>query len=216
MAATWVSGPAPARYRAGMDEEGAAPPSREETTQILAGADSRGARATITQVFPAVYEELQAMARRQLAGESAQATLNTNALVHEAYLRLVDQTRVVKRGRSYFFAAAAQAMRRVLVDAARRRAAAKRGGDVRPVTLAEDQVRVDGFALEIMALDDALERLSEESPRMASVVEARFFGGLTYPEIAEALDVSERTVKYDWAMARAWLQREIEGGGPGP
>lgn len=188
--------------------------NREHTTTLL-GGDGGDAESTIDNVFPFVYEELRSMARSQLARERRNATLDTGALVHEAYLRLVDETRVASRGRAYFFAAAAQAMRRVLVDAARRRGAAKRGGGARPVSLDEDQVSVDEFASELIDLDRALDALAAEHPRLARVVECRFFGGLTIQETAEAMGISQRTVKYDWSMARAWLFRALETGPSG-
>jgi len=193
--------------------------NREETTLFLAtSAEDRV--VTVDRIFPFVYDELRSMAHRRLAGEGKNATIDTGALVHEAYIRLVDETRVASRGRAYFFAAAARAMRRVLVDAARRRNADKRGGGARPVTLEDGAAAVDGFAAELIDLDRALERLAAEHPRLAAVVECRFFGGLSTEETAEALGVSVRTVKYDWSMARAWLHRTLhdatgETGAPG-
>jgi len=209
-APAYFPGNAVGRYRGDMGSA-----NRESTTSLLAGGAGNDRAATIDRLFPFVYDELGAMARRQLAREHRNATLDTGALVHEAYLRLVDQTRVASNGRAYFFAAAAQAMRRVLVDAARRRGSAKRGGGARPVTLEDGQVVVDEFAAELIDLDRALETLSEEYPRLAEVVECRFFGGLSTSETAEALGVSERTVKYDWAMARAWLDRALRPGSHG-
>ncbi len=168
-----------------------------------------GEEVTIDSLMPVVYDELRVIARRHLARESRSLTLDTTALVHEAYMRLVDQTSVTRKGRAYFFAAAAQAVRRVLVDAARRRTALKRGGGDDPVTLDADRVAVDGFAVELLDLDDALEKLAAEHPRPAKVIELRYFGGLSLVETAEALDVSARTVKYDAALARAWLSRAL-------
>jgi len=159
----------------------------------------------LDQLMPLVYDELRLLARRQLARERGGITLDTTGLVHEAYLKLVDQSRVSARGRAYFFGAAARAMRQVLVDAARRRNRVKRGGGVRPITLEESLIQADGFAADILDLEDALEQLAAEYPRQARVVECRFFGGLTVEETAAALGVSERTVKGDWALARAWL-----------
>lgn len=159
-----------------------------------------------------LYDELRRLARRQRSREGAQATLHTTELVHEAYLRMADDPAVSARGRAYFFAAAAQAMRRVLVDAARRRNAVKRGGDMVRVTLGEDSLAVDAYAEELLDLDRALSALHEEHPRLARVVELRFFGGLSVEETAEALDVSPRTVKGDWALARAWLHETLAGG----
>jgi RNA polymerase sigma factor (TIGR02999 family) len=158
-----------------------------------------------------LYEELRALAHRQRSRESANPTIHTTELVHEAYLRLADDERVRGRGRAYFFGAAAQAMRRVLVDAARRRGALKRGGDLVHVTLGEDAASVDAYASDLLDLDRALDALESEHPRLARVVELRFFGGLTVEEAAEALHVSPRTVKGDWALARAWLHEALEG-----
>lgn len=188
---------------------------RDPVTLVLADDEEDGP-ATIDRVFPFVYHELQVLARRHLAREFEPATLDTSGLVHEAYLRLVDHSQVASRGRAYFFAAAAQAMRRVLVDAARRRRAAKRGGPRRAVTLDEEAMAVDAFAGELIDLDRALEALTTEHPRLAKVVECRFFGGLSVLEISVALGVSERTVKYDWAMARAWLSEALTRGLPSP
>jgi RNA polymerase sigma factor (TIGR02999 family) len=159
-----------------------------------------------------LYDELRALAHRHRAREGGQGTLHTTELVHEAYLRLADDERVASRGRAYFFGAAAQAMRRVLVDAARRRSANKRGGAFERVTLGADAVAVDGYAADLLDLDRALSALEVEHPRLARVVELRFFGGLSVEDTADALDVSPRTVKGDWALARAWLHRALEGG----
>lgn len=183
--------------------------SRSLISALLSESAPAG-RETFDQVFPLVYEELQRMARRQLAGEWGQCTLNTTGLVHEAYLKLVNETQVPARGRAYFFGAAACAMRRVLVDAARKRNSQKRGGDQLGVTLDESLLAADGFAVDVMALDDALTRFAEHYPRQADVVECRFFGGLSIEETAAALDMSRRSVIRDWAIARAWLYREIE------
>ncbi len=149
------------------------------------------------------------MAHSQLAREGNNATLNTTGLVHEAYLKLVDGAGVTRRGKAYFFAAAAGAMRQVLVEAARRRNRHKRGGGERPVTLDDNQLSVDGFAAEILDLDSALGRLEQQHPRPARVVECRFFGGLDVDQTAELLEVAPRTVDRDWALARAWLNREL-------
>lgn len=159
-----------------------------------------------------VYEELRQLAHRYRMREGAGSTLHTTELVHEAWLRLGDDTRVAARGRAYFFGAAAQAMRRVLVDAARRRSSAKRGGEFARVTLGAEQVAVDGYASDLLDLDRALSLLDREHPRLARVVELRFFGGLTVEETASALEVSPRTVKGDWALARAWLHDTLDGG----
>lgn len=185
--------------------------ARDRTTALLQAADPADAR-TLDRLVPLIYEELRVMAHRQLVGERPGHTLQTTALVHEAYARLVDDTRVTRRGGAYFFAAAARAMRQVLVDAARRRGARKRPGSRRRVTLDEETAAVDPFADELLDLEAALERLEGLEPRQARVVECRFFGGLGVEETAEALDVSPRTVKYDWAMARAWLYTQLRAG----
>jgi RNA polymerase sigma-70 factor, ECF subfamily len=161
-----------------------------------------------------LYDELRELAHRQLAREPANPTLHTTELVHEAYLRLADDERVAGRGRAYFFGAAAQAMRRVLIDAARRRNAAKRGGAAARITLGEAHASVDAYASDLLDLDRALNALESESPRLGRVVELRFFGGLSVDETAEAMEVSPRTVKSDWALARAWLHDALQAASP--
>lgn len=180
---------------------------RERTTDLI---ESMGVgEATPDDLFPLVYEELRRMARRQLAGEATGHTLRTTGLVHEAYLRLVDGSRMGPVERGYFFGAASRAMRQVLVDHARRYRSQKRGGGVRPVTLGETGAAVDAAADELIDLDRALAELARLNPRHASVVECRFFGGLDVAETAAVLRVSERTVKADWAFARAWLRQAL-------
>ena len=182
-----------------------------DTTALLldVSADASGA---VEGLFPIVYDELRQIARARLRAHPSGATLDTVALVHEAYARLVDGTRVTLKDRSHFFALASRAMRFTLVDYARRRSAEKRGGGALHVTLDE---RVDGLAeeeraAEVLALDEALHRLGEMDGRAARVVECRFFGGLTVEETAEALDLSPRTVKREWQKARLWLTREMQ------
>jgi RNA polymerase sigma-70 factor (ECF subfamily) len=188
------------------------PALRDETTALLVEA-LRDRAGTVDRLFPIVYEELRGIARRQLAGERADHTLQTTALVHEAYVRLVDDDRVGRRGRPYFFASAARAMRQILVDHARRRGRAKRGGGAEPITIDDDRIGADAFAEELIDLDQALDRLAEIDPRHARVVECRYFGGMTVEETASALDVSPRTVRYDWALAKAWLHQALNAGG---
>jgi RNA polymerase sigma factor (TIGR02999 family) len=192
-------------------------PLRTRTAELLDTADRGDAdsSATLDTLVPIVYEQLRAIAHRQRAREAGDRTLDTTALVNEAYLRLVDDARVTRRGRAYFFGAAARAMRQILVDYARRRDALKRGGGMEVVTLEDRHAAVDGFAAELLDLEAALQRLARHSPRQAQVVEFRYFGGLEVGEVAEVLRVSVRTVELDWAMARAWLFREL-GGGHGP
>ena len=185
-------------------------PHRQRTTTLLLEAEE--ARATPEELFPLVYEELRRVASRQLAREAPGHTLRTTALVHEAWIRLVDGSRIGAQGRAYFFGAAARAMRQVLVDHARRRSADKRGGGRQAVTLEADSVSVDAFAAELIDLDRALDQLARLNPRHARVVECRFFAGLDVDETAAVLDVSPRTVKSDWAFARAWLRRALQAG----
>lgn len=179
-------------------------PLRTRVTSFVRTADT-GAAGAPEPLVGLVYDELRAIAHRQLMRERPGHTLQTTALVHEAWLKLVDATQVGRRGRAYFFAAASRAMRQVLVDHARKRMAGKRGAGEAPVALDDIQVAVDAFAVELMDLDRALDRLAELNPRHARVVECRFFGGMSMEETADALGLSVRTVKYDWALARAWL-----------
>jgi RNA polymerase sigma factor (TIGR02999 family) len=163
------------------------------------------------QLFPLVYEELRRMAHRQLAHERPGHTLETSALVHETYLKLVDQTRVEWRDRAHFFRVAAWAMRRILVDYARKYRALRRGGGRQPVPLDEAEVGVAERGETLLALNDALDRLAKLNQRLSQVVECRYFGGLTEEETAEALGVTPRTVQRDWVKARGWLYLELRG-----
>lgn len=181
---------------------------RSTTSNLIEAEDDSGATA-LNELIPLVYDELRAIAHRQLGDERQQESLQTTALVHEVYLRLAHDTRVTQRGRAYFFAAVSNAMRRVLVDRARRRLAIKRGDGAELITLDDAQPDVDAYAQELVDLEEALSRLAERSPRHARVVELRYFSGLSVEETAEVLAVSPRTVKSDWAMARAWLFREL-------
>ena len=180
-----------------------------DTTQLLLAAGS-GDREAFDRLYARLYDELRQIARQRLLRNHGGETLNTAALVHEAYLRLVDQTRIEGRDRAHFLALASRAMRFVLVDFARARAAQKRGGDADVIPLDAVQVAADDRAAELLALDDALERLSGFDPRLASLVEYRFFGGLTYDEIAAATGRSVPTVKRDWTRARTWLYRVMK------
>jgi RNA polymerase sigma-70 factor, ECF subfamily len=186
------------------------PSLRSQTTALLVTAD-RAADNALEGLVPLLYDELRAIAHRHLARERREHTLQTTALVHEAYLKLVDDTRVTGRGRAYFFAAAARAMRQVLVDHARRRRTAKRGGGAEAPCPGTEQVAVDDFAAELLDLDRALGQLAALNPRHARVVECRFFAGMGVEETAEALNVSTCTVNYDWALARAWLFDALGG-----
>jgi RNA polymerase sigma factor (TIGR02999 family) len=178
------------------------------TALLLAwSAGDAGARS---RLIDAVYEELRRVARGHLRRERPDHSLAPTALVHEAYMKLVDQRRVQWQNRAHFFAIAAQVMRRVLVDHARSRAAAKRGGGGSVMSLHEDDARTPPLDVDILALDRALEKLALVDPRQSRLVELRFFAGLTVDETAAAIDVAPITVKRDWALARAWLFRELQ------
>ena len=167
-----------------------------------------GDRAALEALIPLVYEELRQIAHRQLAGERHQ-TLQTIDLVHEAYVRLVDASRVRWQNRAHFLAVAARSMRRILVDAARTRGAQKRGGDQSRVELEPDLVAALAPGIDVIALDEALSELAEADPRRGQVVELRYFGGLTVEETAQVLDVAPETVMRDWKVARAWLHARL-------
>jgi RNA polymerase sigma factor (TIGR02999 family) len=179
-------------------------------TDILKQARGGGSEA-VDRLFPLLYEELRQVARHQLRGQSGDRTLNTTALIHETYLRLVDQTRVEWADRAHFFAYAARAMRAVLVDYARRRATRKRGGGAAHLALDDRAIPVEAQADLLVALDDALTRLRALNERLSRIVECRFFGGMTEEETAEALGVSDRTVRRDWLKAKAWLYADLAG-----
>jgi RNA polymerase sigma factor (TIGR02999 family) len=169
-----------------------------------------GDREVEGRLIALVYEELRRLADHQMRGERANHTLQPTALVHEAYARLVEQRAQVQwQSRAHFFATAAQVMRHILVDHARNRNAGKRGGNPNRVTLDEVMLTTRNRAVEVLALNEALERLAKLDPRKERVVEFHYFGGLTFGEIGLVLDVSERVAKRDWKMARAWLKGEL-------
>lgn len=182
--------------------------SADEITARLRAA-GQGDREALDEVFALVYDELHRRARAQRRRWSGDQTLDTTALVHEAYLKLVDQSRAEWNDRAHFLAVAARAMRHVLVNYAEQRRAAKRGGGAPHVPLDENNPVSEETADEVIALHEALERLADVSERQARVVEARFFAGLSIEETAAALDISPATVKRDWQLASAWLHREI-------
>lgn len=187
------------------------PPRQEhEITQLLA-AWRDGNQAALDELYPLVYDELHRLARRYMSKERKGHTLQTTALINEAYVRLVDQRNVQWANRSHFFAISAQIMRRILIDHARRHAYAKRGGGARPVSLDETAVLAQGDFSEFIRLDEALKSLAQLDPRRSQVVELRYFGGLNNEEIAGVLNISENTVIRDWNMARAWLHRQLTG-----
>lgn len=205
------------------------PEPREEQASITAllKEASDGHQEALDRLLPLVYDELRSIAHRQRQSRDRNATLNTTALVHEAYMKLVSQDRLSWQNRAHFFAIASRFTRRILVDRARERLAHKRGGDRYRVPLDDQAVAadVDGSPLdplaapvlgldlkqaaEFIALDEALDRLSEMDERASQVVTYRFFGGLSVEETAEVLRISPATVKRDWSMARAWLHREL-------
>jgi len=179
-----------------------------ETTQLLR-AWASGDRSALDRLTPRIYGELRRMAGHFMRDERPGRTVQTTALVHEAYLKLIDVTNVDWQHRAHFFAIAAQIMRHILLDLARRRVAAKRGGASPRLNLAEVPDPGSGRARELIALDDALNALAEVDPRKARVIELRFFAGLNVEETAEVLQVSQDTVKRDWKLARAWLSAEL-------
>jgi len=183
--------------------------SRSAAITELLRAWSGGDGAALDQLADEVYNELRRMARRYMKNERQTNTLQTTALVHEVYLRLVDVTKVEWQERAQFFGMAAQMMRRILVDAARKRGAHKRGGTAAKVNLEETALLSPTPDRSILALDEALTAFSQLAPRQAKVVELRYFGGLTEEEIVAALTISPRTVRRDWDFAKAWLMREL-------
>jgi RNA polymerase sigma-70 factor (ECF subfamily) len=183
-------------------------PSANDITQLLI-AWREGDAGALEELMPLVYQELHRLAQRYLGREHRQHTLQTTALVHEAYLRLVNQQEVAWQDRIHFFAVAARVMRRILVDHARARHYQKRGAGARHVALDEALEVSDARAAEVVALDEALESLATFDERKSRLVELRFFGGLSIEETAEVLQVSPGTVMRDWTLAKSWLQREI-------
>ena len=180
-----------------------------ETTRLLR-AWANGDEDALEKLTPRVYEELRRLARHFMRQEQRGRTIQTTALVHKAFLKLVDVTNVDWQHRAHFFAVSAQIMRRILLDRARRRTAGKRGGAAERLNLDEIPDVGAGRALEIIALDDALTELAKIDPRKVQVIEFRFFGGLSVKETAEVLKVSADTVMRDWRLARAWLLNELD------
>ena len=178
-----------------------------ETTRLLSEIGSGNGKAA-DELLPLVYQELRALAQSHLRHERADHTLQATALVHEAYLRLVNSQSVAPRDRTHFFALAAQAIRRILVDHARRHARQKRGGGCARLSL-EDVPAPMMPDVDLLALDEALDKLARGNPQSARIVEMHFFAGSTFEEIAEMLSVSLSTVRREWRVARAWLHREL-------
>jgi RNA polymerase sigma factor (TIGR02999 family) len=185
---------------------------QSEVTQLLSEL-GRGGPAAVDRLMPIVYDELRHIARRHMRGERPEHTLDTTALVHEAYVKLVGLDRMRWHNRAHFLAVAAQAMRRVLVDYAVTRRAQKRGGERQRVPLEEDALGTGQPVETLLALNTALRRLEEVDARLSRVVEYRYFGGMSVEETAEVLQVSPATIKRDWSLARAWLNRELGSAG---
>jgi len=186
--------------------------TQHEITQLLR-AWSDGQQGAPERLMPLVYEELRRLAHSYMVRERPDHTLQTTAVVHEAYLRLVDLSVANFQDRAHFFGMCALLMRRILVDSARSRATFKRGGDWRPVQLEDALVVSPGSEIDLVGLDDALKSLEVVDPRKSRVVELRFFGGLSVEETAAVLKVSAETVMRDWKLAKNWLRRELGGGG---
>jgi RNA polymerase sigma factor (TIGR02999 family) len=190
---------------------------RQRSVDRLLDELGEGRREALDELFPLVYQELRELAHRQRRARQGQDTLNTPALVHEAYLKLVDQRRATWESEAHFLAAAARAIRHILINYARDRRAQKRGGAWQRVPLSEQQLDGGvesvgpGWEEQVVALDRALERLVGQSERQSRIVECRFFGGMTVQQTALALGLSTATVTRGWTMARAWLHRELRG-----
>ena len=183
-------------------------PSPQQVTQLLV-AWGEGVQAARDELMPLVYEELRRLAHQCIRRERPGHTLQTSALLNEAYLRLVDQKNIHWQDRAHFFGIAARLMRQVLVDYARKRSYAKRGGNAHRVSLDEAMIVSEERAADLVALDDALKSLAQFDARQSQIVELRFFGGLSIEETAEVLAVSPGTVMRDWTLAKAWLRRAV-------
>lgn len=187
------------------------PPRQEHEITHLLAEWRDGNQSALDELYPLVFDELHRLARRYMSRERKGHTLQTTALINEAYVRLVDQKHVKWANRSHFFAISAQIMRRILIDHARRHAYAKRGGGARQVSLDETATIIQSDFSEFIRLDEALKSLAALDPRRSQVVELRYFGGLNNEEIAGVLKISANTVIRDWNMARAWLYRQLSG-----
>lgn len=192
-----------------LDADSAPADDVRETVNALLVEIADGRQDAAHALFPLLYDELRRIASRKLRSERPDHTLSTTALVHEAWLRMVDQTRAQWVSRAQFLAVASRAMRRILVDHARRVRAYRRGGGWERLALDDVEIPLEQRAGSLVALDDALQRLSELNPRLTQVVECRFFGGMTEEETAAALGVTDRTVRRDWVKAKGWLATEL-------
>ena len=189
----------------------AAQPKTHDVTELLQSW-GQGEHSALERMIPIVHQELRRIAHRYMAGERQGHSLQTTALVNEAYLKLIDSQRLNWQNRAHFFAVSAQLMRRILVDFARTRGYQKRGGGAQKVTFVEELIGPGERGLDLVGLDDALNDLSEVDPRKCRVVELRFFGGLSVAETAAVLKVSPDTVLRDWRLAKSWLRRELNKG----
>ncbi|HEV3331423.1 MAG TPA: sigma-70 family RNA polymerase sigma factor [Bryobacteraceae bacterium] len=183
----------------------------DESVTVLLARWRKGDRQALDELTPLVYDELRRIAARHMRRERPGHTLQTTALAHEAYLKLVDQSRVEWQSRAHFFAVAAEIIRRILIDHARAMQRDKRGGGIKPLLLDESLHLTEKKSVELIALDDALTGLAKLDPQQCRVVELRFFAGLTVEETAEVMRISRATVNRDWVTARAWLMRELSG-----
>jgi RNA polymerase sigma factor (TIGR02999 family) len=188
-----------------------AAPETVRVTQLLLEL-SQGDRTAVEELLPLIYDELRRLAGGYLRRERANHTLQATALVHEAYLKMVDQTRVQWQNRAHFFGVAANLMRRILVDHARSHGAQKRGSGIEKISLEDGLVASGERAAEVVAVDDALETLAKVDPVKSRIVELRFFGGLSVEETAEVLNISVATANRQWRMARAWLYGQLKNG----
>ncbi|MDG2223533.1 MAG: sigma-70 family RNA polymerase sigma factor [Rubripirellula sp.] len=182
-----------------------------DLTDTLTRALAADDQETAEQLMLAVYDQLRGLAGSMLRQEVPGHTLQPTALVNEAYMKLVDQTRVDWQGRTHFFAVGAKMMRRILVDHARKKKRVKRGGGIHRVSLSDDVQVSKNNDEDVLAIEEALEKLAEQDPRQAQIVELRFYGGLTVAEVAQVLHVSKRTIESEWTILKAWLRRELSG-----
>lgn len=182
--------------------------TKEEVTQLLHKVKS-GNKEAYNQLYPIVYEHLKRIASHQLSGERKNHTLNNTELVHESYLKLINQTDIEWQDRQHFFNVAAKAMRQILIDYARKQLAGKRGGKAHNITLDENLINVEKEAGELIELDELLKRLEQLNERLARIVELRYFAGLSIEHTAEILDISTSTVNRDWLKARSWLHQNL-------
>lgn len=180
-----------------------------QITQLLIEARN-GDKSALDSLYPHVYEQLKRLARHHLAKEQKGHTLQKTALVHELYMKLIDQSEIDWQNRAHFYSIASRCMQQILVDYARKKQAEKRGGKKQDITLDEDRLNVEQHSEEILALNDLIEKLTQFDARKSKVVVMRFFGGMTIPEISEVLNVTTRTVDRDWAKAKIWLYNEMK------